>query len=308
MQILNRVQKIPGGLMLVPMLIGAVVHTFFPAVTEIGKPTSAIFTNYGTMCVVGIMLVFAGIQVKPQDLLLSLKRSGVLVLIKLILNILLGSLALKLFGQDGAMGISTLAFVAVLTSCNPGVYIALMNCFGDEIDLAGYALVNLVGLPFVPICILGYAGGNGLDYMSILATCVPFIVGMLLGCLDSDIREFTKSGTPVMLPFMGFCLGSSIDLKLAFTACLSGGLLYLIITVLNDIPLILADRIVLKQKGYCSAAICCVAGLAISVPALMAETDASFAPYVEEATAQAAFAVILSAIVTPVLVKKLASK
>ena len=68
-------------------------------------------------------------------------------------------------------------------------------------------------------------------------------------------------------------------------------------------PLILLERIGYKEKGFVSAAICCVGGLSMSVPALMAELDPSYLPYVDTATAQLAMAVAISAVVTPILVK-----
>lgn len=308
MKILKPIQKIPGGLMLLPMAAAAVINTFCPQLMQIGNPFSAVFSNKGTMCVVGILLVFAGIQTHPEQLLQSLRRSGILVGLKLILNILLCTAALSLFGQEGFGGVSLLAFAAAITSCNPGVYIALMESLGDDIDKAGFALLNLVGLPFVPICILGFASGSGIDVMSIVATLLPFGLGMLLGVLDPEIRNFTKSGTPVLLPFLGFCLGSSIDLRLAFTACGSGLALFVLVSILNTVPLLAVDKLVLHQRGHCAAAICCVAGLSITVPSLMAQADASYLPYVESATAQIAFTVILSAVVTPVLVRMLAGQ
>ena len=308
MKILKPIQKIPGGLMLLPMAVAAVINTFCPQLMQIGNPFSAVFSNKGTMCVVGILLVFAGIQTHPEQLMQSLRRSGILVGLKLLLNILLCTAALSLFGQEGFGGVSLLAFAAAITSCNPGVYIALMESLGDDIDKAGFALLNLVGLPFVPICILGFASGSSVDVMSIVATLLPFGLGMLLGVLDSDIRNFTKSGTPVLLPFLGFCLGSSIDLRLAFTACGSGLVLFVLVSVLNTVPLLAVDKLALHQRGHCAAAICCIAGLSITVPSLMAQADISYLPYVESATAQIAFTVILSAVVTPVFVRMLAGQ
>lgn len=294
--------------MLVPMAIAAGINTFCPQIMQIGDPFSAVFSSKGTMCVVGILLVFAGAQTRPAQLVQSLRRSGILVGLKLILNILLCMAVLALFGQEGLGGISLLAFAAALTSCNPGVYIALMESLGDEIDKAGFAMLNLVGLPFVPICILGFAGGSGVDVMSIVATLLPFGFGMLLGTLDPDIRDFTKNGTAVLLPFLGVCLGSSIDLRLAFSACGSGLALFVLVSLLNTVPLLAVDKLVLHQRGHCAAAICCVAGLSITVPSLMAQTDASYLPYVKSAAAQVAFVVILSAVVTPVLVRTLAGQ
>lgn len=303
MKLSNKIQKIPGGTMLVPMAIGALVNTFIPSIYEIGNPLSAVLSSNGTMCIVGLMLVFSGIQTKPKQLLMSFKRCGLLIIIKLILNIIIGISFVNVFGLSGIYGISALSFVAALTSCNPGVYMALMENLGDEIDKAGFAFLNLVGLPFVPICILGFAGNNGIDYMSIIATLIPFILGMVLALVDTDIRSFTKSGSTLLLPFLGFCLGSSIDLNMTLSKWSQGLILFVVVLLINIVPLLIVDKKILHQKGYCAAAICCVAGLAITVPGLMAEADASYLPYVETAQAQIAFAVIVSAIVTPILTK-----
>ncbi|OOM75703.1 2-keto-3-deoxygluconate permease [Clostridium sp. BL-8] len=305
LRILDRVKNIPGGLMLIPMAIGAIINTFSPKVVQIGNPTSAIFSSNGTMCIVGIMIVFIGIQIRPNQLLLAIKRGGVLILTKLIIGIIAGLVIMKLFGLDGFLGISTLALVSCITSCNPGMYIALMDQYGDEIDIANYAFLNLIGLPFIPICILGFAGGYGIDYKSIAATCIPFFVGMFLGGIDDNIREFTKSGSSIMTPFLGFCLGSNINILTALSSYTLGFILLIIFSIVNNIPMLFVDKIFLKQKGYASTAICCVAGLSIAVPKLMGEIDALYLPYVETAASQIAFVVVISTIITPILVKKL---
>ena len=275
MNILERVQKIPGGMMVVPMAIAAIINTFIPSVLQIGNPLTATFTSKGTMCVVGMMLVFTGIQIKPKQILLCLRRGGILSGIKVVIGIAMGIIIMKLFGMDGTLGISTLAWVACLTSCNPGLYIALMNDYGDEIDKVNYVLLNVIGLPFIPVCILGFANGNGLDYKSIIATLVPLIVGMLLGCLDPKIRGFSKDGVKVLIPFMGFCLGANINRGLAIHSIGKGMLLFLAYMIFNFIPLYLIDTKLFKQRGHSSAAISCVAGLAMTVPSLMAESDNS---------------------------------
>lgn len=308
MNILERVQKIPGGMMVIPMAITALINTFMPSILQIGNPLTATFTGKGTMCVVGMMLVFTGIQIKPRQILLCLKRGGILSGIKVVIGIVFGILIMKLFGMDGIFGISTLAWVACLTSCNPGLYIALMNDYGDEIDRVNYVLLNVIGLPFIPVCILGFANGNGFDYKSVIATIVPLLIGMLLGCLDPKIRDFSEAGVKVLIPFMGFCLGANINLGLAIHSIGKGMLLFLVYMIFNFIPLYLIDTKALKQRGHSSAAISCVAGLAMTVPSLMAESDKSYLQYVNEATAQLAFVVVISGIVTPWLVRKIVNK
>ena len=45
--IMKFLKKIPAGMMVVPMLLGAFINTFFPQVTGIGSFTTAIFTSAG---------------------------------------------------------------------------------------------------------------------------------------------------------------------------------------------------------------------------------------------------------------------
>lgn len=305
LQILKYINKIPGGLMLIPMAIAAIINTVCPEILKIGNPTTAIFSSSGTMTIIGIMLVFTGIQFKSNQLILTLKRGGILVVAKVLISILFGIIIMASFGQDGILGVSTLALVVCIASCNPGIYIALMESYGDEIDIANFALLNLIGLPFIPICILGFAGGYGIDYISIIATLIPFFIGVLLGNIDPEIRNFTKQGMAVMIPFLGFCLGSSINLINAFSEVGLGLVLFVIYLIVNNIPMLALDKFILKQKGYASMAICCVAGLSVAVPSLMAEVDSSYMKYVDSATAQIAFVVIISTIFTPIIVKKL---
>lgn len=48
-------QKVPGGLIIVPMLIGVLANTFIPNVLGIGGFTSGMFKT-GTSCLLGIRL------------------------------------------------------------------------------------------------------------------------------------------------------------------------------------------------------------------------------------------------------------
>lgn len=308
LKILNWINKIPGGLMLIPMAIAAIINTIYPEILKIGNPTTAIFSSSGTMTIIGIMLIFTGIQFKGDQLILTLKRGGILVTAKVLISILFGIIIMIIFRKDGLLGISTLAIVVCITSCNPGIYIALMENYGDEIDISSFALINLISLPFIPVCILSFAGGDGIDYTSMIATLIPFFIGVFLGNIDSEIRNFTKKGMAVMIPFLGFCLGSSINLISAFLEIRLGLILFMIYLIVNNIPMLVIDKFILKQNGHASMAICCVAGLSVAVPKLMAEVDSSYMKYVDSATAQIAFVVIISTVVTPIIVKKLSKK
>ncbi len=56
MDILGKVNKVPGGIMVVPMIITALINTFIPAVLKIGGPTTAAFSGAGAMATIGILV------------------------------------------------------------------------------------------------------------------------------------------------------------------------------------------------------------------------------------------------------------
>ena len=291
--------------MVVPMVAAAFVNTFYPDLVKIGSPVSDIFSAEGTMTLVGAMIVLAGIATRPMDLLRCLKRGGILMVLKLLLNLGTAMLVMQVFGKKGFWGISAVALVSCVTALNPAMYVVVAGEYGDELDQAAYAVISLFALPFVPICMLGLSEGYGIDWMAILATGIPFAIGMLLAELDPSIRDFAAPGTMVLSPFLGYCLGCRVDLRLVVQAGFSGFLLYLIFFAVTFLPLLAADRLFLKQKGYSAAAIACVGGVFISVPALMAERDASYLPYVDVATAQVAFCVAVSILVVPLVIRLL---
>ncbi|MDK8193888.1 2-keto-3-deoxygluconate permease [Paenibacillus sp. UMB7766-LJ446] len=306
MNILGRVKRIPGGLLIVPMLLAAVINTLFPSFFQIGDPTTALFTSKGTMVLIGMILLVSGTQLNLSQLLTTLKRAGVLCISRIIISCVFGSAFVHFFGIDGIGGVSAVAFIAVLTSCNPGLYLALMNSYGDDVDRAAFGILNLIAVPVIPIMILNSASGVGIDYLSVLATLVPFLIGILLGNLDSNIQKMFAPGTLILLPFLGTSFGSNINLRIAFQSSLSGLLVTALFLVICLLPLIGIDRVLLKRPGYAAAATCSVAGLSMVVPSMAAGFNPAYEPYVEAAIAQIAFAVILTSILIPYMVKRLA--
>lgn len=72
------------------------------------------------------------------------------------------------------------------------------------------------------------------------------------------------------------------------------------------LPILLYVEIkLLKNDGISSLAISSIAGMSVSVPLLIAQANPSIQPYVSSATAQIAFGVVLTSIITPYLAKKL---
>jgi 2-keto-3-deoxygluconate permease len=260
------------------------------------------------MVLIGIILLVSGTQLNMRKLPITLKRAGVYCLVRIVIAWLFGWAFVYWFGMEGFAGISAVAFIALLSSCNPGLYLALMNSYGDDVDRAAFGILNLIAVPIIPVMILNSASGVGIDYLSVLATLVPFLIGILLGNLDGNIQKMFAPGTVILLPFLGTSFGSNINLSVAFRSSLSGLLVTLLFFVLCMLPLIMIDRTLLKRPGYAAAASCSVAGLSMVVPAMAAGINSAYAPYVDTAVAQIAFAVILTSITVPYVVKQLAGK
>lgn len=308
MNILETVKRMPGGLLLIPMLLAAIINTFCPSILQIGGPTTAVFTGEGTMVLIGMILFISGIQLKLSQVMITLKRAGVLTLSRIIISWIMGWLFIKIFGIDGFFGISAVAFVATITSCNPGLYLALMTSYGDNVDSAAFGILNLLAVPILPIIILNSASGVGIDYMSIVSTLVPFLLGVFLGNLDPNFQKLFSPGTVILLPFLGISFGSYIDLKIAFQAGFSGILLTLIFLVVCMLPLVYIDKLILKRPGYAATAICSVAGISLVVPTLAVKINPIYEPYTKLAIAQIAFAVIFTSIITPFVTKAIVNK
>jgi 2-keto-3-deoxygluconate permease len=95
-----------------------------------------------------------------------------------------------------------------------------------------------------------------------------------------------------------------ILLQTAFQSIGNGIILFIIFLLLNNLPLIIIEKSCLKSSGYVSMDVSCVAGLALTVPSLLIECDKSYGIYSGKALSQIAMVVVLSAVVTPILVKK----
>ena len=70
MDILGKVNKVPGGIMVVPMFITALINTFIPAALKIGGPTSGAFSGAGAMATIGMLLFTAGSQTQTLSMVI----------------------------------------------------------------------------------------------------------------------------------------------------------------------------------------------------------------------------------------------
>ncbi len=305
---LKTIQKIPGGIMVVPMIIGALINSFCPEILQIGSFTTALFSSKSVATLIGLTLFFIGTQMKLKEAPEALKRGGVLLLAKYVMGAALAVFVAKVFGLAGILGISSLAILSSSTNSNGGLYMALVGTYGDPEDMAAQSVLNINDGPFLTLITLGAAGLAEIPIMSLVAAIVPFIIGIILGNLDEDIRKLMAPGVGIVLPFVGLGLGGTINFFDIIQAGPTGFILAVIILVVTGIPTFFADRFINKRPGYAGVATATAAGNSIATPAAVALIDPIYEPYVASATTQIAAAVIITAVVVPMLTAYVAKK
>lgn len=294
-------QKIPAGMMIVPLFLSALINTFFPDLLQIGSFTTAIFTGVGVAPIIGVQLVCMGAQLRFQSLGKVLLRGGVLLLAKFAIGAAIGIAIGSIFGMAGVLGLTTLAVISAITNSNGSMYLALMSTYGDEVDQTSMSLLAVNDGPFFTLVALGASGLANVPTLSLVAVVIPIIFGMILGNLDKSMSEFLKPGVGLMLPFVGFTLGAGINLTNIVAGGMSGILLGILTVAVSGPFVVLADRFISKRPGYAGWAVSTTAGNAIAVPAAVAIIDPAWAPYVSEATTQVAASVVFTAIAIPLI-------
>ncbi len=307
MKILQNVKKVPGGLMVIPLFLGAIVNMLFPDLLNIGGMTTATFKT-GASSFIGASLMCVGSQITITKIGEPLKRGFVLLAAKFLAGFLPTILVANIWGPNGILGLTPLMLLAAATNSNGGLYLGLMTQLGDENDLGAQSLLGINDGPFLTLVGMGLAGLASFDTMALIASVGTLIVGIILGNLDHDIRDFLEPGILFTLPFLAFCLGTGLNLKNIATGGVTGILLGLVVVALSALFIFPADRYILKRPGYAAFALCTTAGNAVAVPKILAEIDPSLSGQVEAATAAVATAVIVTAILTPILASYAAKK
>ncbi len=109
--ILEKMNKVPGGLIIIPLLVAILINTFAPQVLSIGGPTTALF-KVGSSAMMGIFLLICGTSINIRQAGLPLYKGAVLLFLKCLAGALAVWVAGTLFGPSGFLGISTLALIA----------------------------------------------------------------------------------------------------------------------------------------------------------------------------------------------------
>ncbi len=297
--IMNFLRKVPAGMMVVPLLLGCLVNTFFPAALQIGGITTATFSSAGGSCTLGILLFCMGTTLRVKDMPAVIKRGGLLLVAKFAIGALLGILVGKFCGPAGFLGLSSLAIISAVTNSNGSVYFSLMEQYGDKKDCACMPILAINDGPFLTLVALGASGLADIPFMSLLAAVVPILLGMLLGNIDPKVRDFFGPVGSAIIPFTGFSLGAGIDLASVAKGGLSGVLLAFITIFVGGGFIVLCDKFIGRRPGYAGWAVATTAGNAVAVPAAIALADPAWADYASVATVQVATSTVLTALIVP---------
>jgi 2-keto-3-deoxygluconate permease len=298
MKILQTVNKVPGGLMVVPMFIGILVNTFAPDALKIGGFTEAL-TNKGYLTLIAMYLFVVGTKMTLRAAPVMLKRGFGIMFAKVGIAIVL-SMAVAYFFNGDFLGLSTLAILAAMNDTNGGMFMALTSTFGDKEDAGTYVPQSIETGPFLTMLILVGAGLAHIPWLTMVSVIAPIAAGAILANLDEELREFFGSREAIIVPFMAFALGQTINLNAVVKAGLQGILLGLTVLVATGTACILIDRL-LGGSGVAGAAASSTAGNAAGTPQAVAIADPSYALIAPVATIQVAASVIITALLTPLL-------
>ncbi len=342
MKLKATIERIPGGLMLVPLLLGAAFNTLdqahlpwiesalqalgaapnkgghyellrLGAVAAEGVPSFAesLFKT-GALTLIALFLFCVGSQMTVKLGARALGKGAVLTGTKFAVGAAAG-LALGKMSDPihGFLGLSTLAVVAAMTNGNGGLFAALTGQYGNRSDVGAISVQSLNDGPFFTMIALGLMGERfpAVVFLSVLA---PLALGLLLGNLDDDIRLFLQPGEKLVVPFFAFALGAGMNLAVfTNTGLVLGGVTLGLMTVLlTGGAMWLALGLAGFRSRLAAFADASAAGNATATPAAIAAAAVAanspnadaYKSIVGVATAQISIAVITTALLCPLAV------
>lgn len=298
-QMMNR---IPGGLMLIPLVIGSVLGTFASGFLGLGSFTTALFAD-SALPLIALLIFATGTQVTLKTSGPVLATAGTVLLCKSIIPATLVILLGTVVGIDGILGVSILALLVAVDNSNGGLWLAFTGRYGDKRDRGAYVASALNDGPFFSMLFLGASGLADIPVSAMVAAVIPFALGMLIGNLNPHWREVLRPTPAIVIPFFALALGTGIDLNNIVRGGAAGLAVGLVVAPVTGLLTYLGYRFLLR-RGYRSGigfAAGTTAGNAIATPAIIALADPRFEPYVETATAQVAASVLITAIIAPLL-------
>lgn len=296
--------KVPGGIIIVPLFLGCLMNTFFPAALQIGSFTTGIVN--GTSALVGVFFICMGAQLDLKCAPQAMKTGFTITIVKYAVSVAIG-LAAAHFFHDSLLGLSALAIIAAVSNSNGAMFGALTKTYGSESDQGAVAIISLNDGPFLTMVAMGTAGLASIPYMMLVASIVPLLLGILLGNLDPKMRHCLSSAGEAVIMVLGFALGANMSLQQVAQGGMAGVLLGLITVFVGGVFNILFDKLT-GGSGIAGAAVSSVGGNAVATPVALANVDASLTATAAAATPQVAAAVVVTAILCPLLTNWLSKR
>lgn len=294
--------RIPGGLMLIPLLLGSIVGTFFPGFLEMGSFTTGLFKD-AALPLIALLIFATGMQITAKTSGPVLATTGVILLFKTIIPAAIVAALGLVVGVEGILGISILALLASFDNSNGGLWLAFTGRYGDSRDRGAYMASAINDGPFFTLLFLGVSGLGNIPFLALLAAVIPLALGFIVGNLDRRWTEVMRPVPNIVIPFFAFALGTGINLGNVITGGLGGIFVGIAATLITGALVYFGYRFILRRgrKSGIGIASATTAGNSIATPAVVAAADPTFAPFVEVATAQVASAVLVTAIFAPLL-------
>ncbi|WP_337997540.1 2-keto-3-deoxygluconate permease [Oleispirillum naphthae] len=306
MKIKATLDRIPGGMMVVPLLLAATINTLAPDLLRIGNFTEALFVKSAS-ALIALFLLCAGSQINVRNVGTAFAKGASLLILKWAIGAAVGLIAYIVAGSDGLfIGLTPLAIIAAMTNSNGGLYVAIVGQYGKADDKAAYSLLALNDGPFLTMVALAIFGAMGFvegffSIVSFISVLLPIVVGMILGNADEDMRAFLAKGSDMLIPFFAFSLGMGIN----FTAIISGGAAGVLLGILTVLLTGGCGYLLFKALGWnpiVGAAEGSTAGNAVATPMAIAAANQVFAPVAKLATVQVAASTVTTAILLPLFI------
>src|SRR4028119_2521093 len=211
-------RRVPGGLMLIPLTPGVLMHTFAPAALGTGGPppalsqrgpparapltlgvlmntfapgalgiggfTTALFKD-GALALIALLVLATGASITGTHNGKGAAGTTLVVLLaKTLIPITLCVVLGLTVGVDGILGVSILGLIAIFGNSNGAMWLAFAGEYGDERDRGAYVASAFDDGPLPAPRVPGRPGRAGAPLLALVAALVPFLIGLFIGAVD----------------------------------------------------------------------------------------------------------------------------
>ena len=299
LDLLNKMKALPGGLVIIPLVLAVLIATFFPQAYQIGGYVTALFYD-GNSCMMGFFLIVCGSAINIKQVGMPLYKGVTLTATKFLLGVVIGLAVGAICGPEGFLGIAPFVWIATITNSNGSLYISLSAQFGNATDTGAISILSLNDGPFFTLIALGATGLASIPIDSLIAVLVPLLIGFIWGNLDAGFRKACATAQPIVTFFMTISIGAKTDVNTIITAGAAGIILGLV-SAATAVIFFFTNNLLLpkKERNDMGAAIGTTALNSAMTPAAVGEADPTMAQYVDMATAQCATASVVTLFLCP---------